>query len=65
MVGIVIGTLGHVLVSMLMSLMTETFLKKAIIYGLEKLVNLTETDVDNRLLAAAEEAWGEKKEAGE
>jgi hypothetical protein len=49
---------GKVLLSMITALFTEKFLKVAIINGLEKLVNKTESDLDNKLLAAAKEAWG-------
>lgn len=57
--------LGKVLLSMFTSLLTEKFLKKAIIAGLEKLVNKTASDLDNQLLAAAKEAWGDVAPAGE
>lgn len=46
--------------SMLTSLMTEKFLKKAIIAGLEKVVDKTKSDLDDRLLAYAKEAWGDE-----
>lgn len=49
---------GKVLLSMITALFTEKFLKVAIINGLEKLVDKTESDLDNKLLAAAKSAWG-------
>lgn len=53
-------SLGKIGLSMLMSLITESFLKQALILGLEKLVKRTESDLDDKLLKAAEEAWGTK-----
>lgn len=53
----ILGILGKIAVSMLMSLMTEAFLKKAVLIGLEKLVKKTENDVDDKLLEAAKDAW--------
>lgn len=60
----IIGTLGSVLLSMLMSLLTEKFMKKALIAGLEALAKKTENEVDDKVVAAAKEAWGmvEKEE---
>jgi hypothetical protein len=49
---------GKVLLSMLTALFTEKFLKTAIIAGLEKLSAKTQNDLDDKLLAAAKEAWG-------
>lgn len=54
-----LSTLGTTLISMLASLLTEKFLKKAAIVALEKIAASTETDVDNKLLEAAVEAWKE------
>ncbi len=54
------GIAGKLAMSLLMSLLTESFLKKALIIGLEKVVKLTASDVDDKLLKAAEEAWGTK-----
>lgn len=51
--------MGKVLLSMMTSLVTESFMKKAIILGLEKLARRSSSDLDDRLLAAAKEAWGE------
>lgn len=54
---------GKVLLSMLTALFTEKFLKVAIVEGLEKLAAKTQSDLDDKLLQAAKEAWGyEKKE---
>lgn len=57
------AALGKTVLHLITSLMTEKFFKTAIIAGLEKLVARTENDVDNKLLAAAKEAWSaeEKK----
>lgn len=49
---------GKVLLSMLTALFTEKFLKVAIINGLEKLAAKTQSDLDDKLLVAAKEAWG-------
>lgn len=60
MQGVLLGILsaiGKVGISLLSSLMTEAFLKKALIVGLEKLVKKTESDVDDQLLDAAKKAW--------
>ncbi len=43
--------------TMLTSLMTEKFLKRAIISALEKVVDKTSSDLDNQLLIYAKEAW--------
>lgn len=61
MLASLVGVLGKIGISLLMSLLTETFLKQALILGLEKLVKLTASDLDDKLLQAAEEAWGTKK----
>lgn len=53
-------TLGKVGLSLLMSLLTETFIKKALIAALEQLVKKTQSDLDDKLLAAAKDAWGMK-----
>lgn len=55
----ILGALGKTLLGLLTSLLTEKFLKKAIIAGLEQIVNKTQSDFDNQLLAAAKEAWEE------
>ena len=56
----ILTALGKVLMSMLTSLLTEKFLKKAIIAGLEKVVDKTKSDLDDRLLAYAKEVWGDE-----
>ena len=50
-------TVLQALVSMGAALLTEGFLKHAIVIGLEKVAKRTETDTDDKLLAAAKEAW--------
>lgn len=58
-----LGAVGKVVLSMITALFTEKFLKTAIIQGLEKLVVRTQSDLDDKLLVAAKEAWGyDKKE---
>lgn len=58
-IAVVLATLGKTVLSLLTALLTEKFLKKAIIASLEKLVDKTQSDFDNQLLAAAKEAWEE------
>ena len=48
---------GLALWSMLLSLVTESFIKHAVVLGLEKLVAKTESDMDNKLLEEAKKAW--------
>lgn len=55
--------LGKSLLSLLMALLTEKFLKKGIIAVLEEIADKTKSDLDNKLLAAAKEAWEEKPDA--
>lgn len=50
--------LGSVLMSLFTGLLTEAFLRKALVLGLEKLVKRTESDVDDKLLAEAKKSWG-------
>lgn len=57
--------LGKVLLSMLTALFTEKFLKIAIVSGLEKLSAKTQSDLDDKLLIAAKEAWGMDEKKGE
>lgn len=57
---VLLGTVVTTLAGLLMKLLAEPFLKKAIIIGLEHLVKMTETEADDQLLTAAKEAWGEK-----
>lgn len=54
---ILLRTAGSALLSLASSLVTEAFLKRAIIIGLEKLVARTETDADDKLLKLAKEEW--------
>lgn len=53
--------LGKIGMSMLLSLLTESFLKHALVIGLEKLVKSTESDADDKLLSAAKQAWNMDK----
>lgn len=55
----ILTAVGKTLMTMLTALMTEKFLKKAIIEGLERLSAKTKSDLDDKLLAAAKEAWEE------
>ena len=50
--------LGRTALAMLTSLMTEKFVKKMLIAGLEQIVRRTETAEDDKLLAAAKAEWG-------
>lgn len=52
-------TLGNTLLGMLAALFTEKFLKRAIVAGLEKVVDRTTSDLDNKILSYAKEAWAE------
>jgi hypothetical protein len=47
---------------MLTSLLTEKFLKKAIVAALESIAEKTTNTLDNQLVAAAREAWDLPKE---
>lgn len=49
--------LGTVLMSLLTSLLTEKFLKRAIVAGMETLSQKTAADFDDKLTAAMREAW--------
>jgi hypothetical protein len=53
--------IGSLALELLMTLITKEFLKKIIILVLEKVVKKTESDIDDKVLAAAKEAW-EKEE---
>lgn len=53
-------TVVKLLLGMLTSLLTETFLKAIIIEALQMLVNRTDNEWDNRLLEKAKEAWNAK-----
>lgn len=61
-VATILASVGKVLLSLLTSLLTEKFIKKTIIAVLEKVVDKTQSDLDNKILAAAKEAWGEEGE---
>lgn len=52
-----VSAVGKVLLKMLMSLLTEAFIKDAVILGLEKLVKKTASDIDDKLLTDAKDAW--------
>lgn len=54
----ILKTVLSVLGSLLTSLMTERFLKQALVIGLEKLVKRTATDADDKLLQEARKEWG-------
>lgn len=56
----ILATLGKTLLGLFMALLTEKFLKKTIIASLEKIVDRTQNDLDNKILAAAKEAWEDK-----
>lgn len=53
----VLKTIGTLLMSLLTSLLTEKFLKRAIIAGMETLSQKTAADFDDKLTAAMREAW--------
>lgn len=53
---------GSTLLSMAMSLITKSFMKKLIIAALEKIVKATESDIDNKLLEEAKKAWDKADE---
>lgn len=50
-------TIGSLLLSLLTSLLTEKFLKRAIIAGMETLSQKTASDLDDKLTQAMREAW--------
>lgn len=49
--------LGRTLLAMLTSLLTEEFLKRAVIDILEKLVANSKSELEMKLLDAARDAW--------
>lgn len=57
-----VAPLGKLLVeigaSLATSLLTEAFVKKAILIGLEKVAKKTESDIDDRLLQVVKDSWG-------
>lgn len=60
MIGTLLKPVALALLKMVVALMSEAFVKEAIILFLEKLVAKTEADqqgIEHRLLAAAEQAW--------
>lgn len=48
--------------ALLMALLTEEFMKEIIIFALEKLAKLSDTDVDDELVAKVKKALEKKKE---
>ena len=56
-IGALLMPVWGVLSRMLIGLLSEAFIKKAMIIGLEHLVKKTETKEDDELLAAAKKAW--------
>lgn len=52
-----LATLGKIGLSMLMSLLTEGVLKKAIVVALEHLSKRTATDEDDKLVQIIKDAW--------
>ena len=50
--------LGGIVVNMAAQLVTERFLKRMIVRGLQAAVDRTETEEDNALLDDAKRAWG-------
>ena len=53
----VLTSLGKVLLSLLTSLLTEKFLKRTILAGVETLSKKTAADFDDKLALAMREAW--------
>lgn len=55
----VIGTsVAKVGLSLLTSLLTEAFIKRMLVAGLEAMVKRTDNDTDDKVLQAAKDAWG-------
>lgn len=52
-----LAPVGTLLLTMGTQLLTEAFLKRAIVIGLRKLVAKTENDTDNQLLDSAIKVW--------
>lgn len=50
-------SLSKIGVSLLLQLVTESFIKSMIIHSLECLVKKTQTDVDDNLLQAVKDSW--------
>lgn len=57
--------LGKVAISMVSSLITESFLKALIVHGMERVVDKTSNTLDNQVLDAAKKAWGYTDEPAE
>jgi hypothetical protein len=53
--GLLLGKIGT---SLLMSLMTEAFIKRLLVIALEQLVKKTEADWDDKILQDAKKTWG-------
>lgn len=53
----VAGTVGAVLLRMIMGLISERFIRQAVIMALEKLVKMSATEEDDKLLQLAKESW--------
>lgn len=54
----ILGTIGTILIKMFLSLATETFVKKMVYLGLKKISDLTDTPIDNEIVAEMGKAWG-------
>lgn len=52
--GLLLGKIGT---SLLMSLMTEAFIKRLLVIALEQLVKKTEADWDDKILQDAKKSW--------
>lgn len=53
----ILGSLGQVALGMLSSLVTDAFIKQAIVAALERLVAGSGSDLEQKLLDAAKSAW--------
>ncbi len=54
---VVAATLGKLGLSLLMSLLTESFLKKMIVHSLRTMATWTETPFDDQVARDVAEAW--------
>lgn len=52
-----LGALGKVAISLLMSLMTESFIKSMIVHALQSLAKKTASDADDKLVNDIKTAW--------
>jgi hypothetical protein len=59
LVAMLAGIMGRAALSLVMGLMTEAIMRRLIVYGLEWLVNETETPRDNELLELCKQAWNQ------